>query len=128
MQPLDSSSSTVVAEGFLDDFIDGLSTVAPEELPHYAALAAMEVFSATQQAPIVVGYRELPHLTSRRLEILELLNTGKRPKEVREELWIKKKTMEKHMSRIHKAFGTRWYWEAVREARRMGILTYPGSV
>lgn len=127
MQPLDSSSSAAAAEGFLDDFIDGLSTVAPEELPHYAALAAVEVFSAAQQAPIVVGYRELPNLTNRQLEILELLNTGKTPKDVREEFWIKKKTMEKHMSRIHQAFGTNWYWEAVREARRMGILAYPGA-
>lgn len=128
MQTFESSSPTAATEGFLDSFTDGdVSGVTPEEMLFYAAQAAMEVCSATQKVPIVVGYRHLPHLTERHLEILELLNTGKSPKHVREQLVIAKKTMETHMSRIHKELGTSWYREAVREARKIGILTCPAS-
>ena len=128
MQTLDRSSPTAATEGFLDSFMDGdVSDVTPEEMLFYAAQAAMEACSVTQKVPIVVGYRHLPHLTERHLEILELLNTGRTPKEVRERLVIAKKTMEAHMSRIHKELGTRWYREAVREARKIGILMCPAS-
>lgn len=106
--------------------MDGdVSGVTPEEMLFYAVQAAMEACSVTQKVSIVVGYRHLPHLTERHLEILELLNTGKTPKEVRERLVIAKKTMETHMSHIHKALGTRWYAEAVKEARKIGILVCP---
>lgn len=131
MKPLQApdSGNRAAAEVFLDTFIDGdVSAVDPEEMLHYAALAATEVFSAAQRGPIVAGYRQLPHLTERHLEILELLNIGKTPKEVRQQLCIAEKTMESHMSRIHKALGTKWYWEAVGEARKIGILTCPGGV
>lgn len=128
MQHVDPSSRAAAAEVFLDSFIDGdVSAVAPEEMLHYAALAATEVFSAARRGPIVVGYRKLPHLTDRHLEILELLDTGKTPKEVREQLCIAEKTMESHMSRIHKALGTNRYWEAVGKARKIGVLTNPGA-
>lgn len=129
MKLFDSSSHPAAAEEFLYRFVDDdISVVAPEELLRSVALAATEVLSSARQAPVVIGYKDLPRLTERQLEILEMLNAGRTPKQAREEFWINKNTWETHMSGIHKALGTSRYWEAVKEARRMGILPYPREV
>lgn len=126
MKLLNSSSQLAAAEGFLQRFIDGdASTVPPEEMLAYAARATTEVLAAAQQVPIVVGYKDLPHLTKRQREVLEILNTGKTPKQARLQLHIEESTWDTHMSAINKALGTNGYEEAVKKARSMGILPYP---
>lgn len=128
MLPPESNRYTASADVFRERFIgNDASSVSREDMLAFLARATMEVFAATQQVPVVAGYNNLPHLTQRQIEILEMLNVGKTPKQVREEFWIKEKTMETHMSRIHKALGTKGYCEAVKKARMIGILAYPGA-
>lgn len=128
LQAPDSSARAAATEAFLDSVIDGdISTATPEDMVFYAVQAAAELFSAAQRVPIVIGYRKLPHLTRRQMEVLELLNTGKTPKEVRDDFCIAQSTMESHLSAINKALGTHWYWAAVKKARNMGIVASTGG-
>ena len=123
LQTPDSSSHAAAAEVFLDSLIDGdISTFSPEELLACAAKATSELLYAARQAPVVVGYDELPYLTKRQQEILEMLGTGLVPKQACEQLCIAPKTMESHLNAINKAFSTHGYRDAVKKARMMGIL------
>jgi DNA-binding NarL/FixJ family response regulator len=123
LQTSDSSSPAAAAEVFLESLIDGdISTVSPEELLACAVRATSELLYVVQQTPVVVGYDELPYLTKRQQEILEMLGTGLVPKQVYEQLCIAPKTMESHLNAINRAFTTHGYQNAVKRARMMGIL------
>lgn len=85
---------------------------------------AEEVLCNDGEAVVIGGYSNLPQLSPRQMEALELLNY-KRTCEVQVDMGISDKTMESHKSAINRAFRTNDYRKALQRARTMGVLTYP---
>jgi GAF domain-containing protein/DNA-binding CsgD family transcriptional regulator len=63
-----------------------------------------------------------PSLTSRQLEVLELVSEGKSAKEIGQRLCLSEPTIRNHIRSILQALGARSQLEAVAQARRMGLL------
>jgi DNA-binding NarL/FixJ family response regulator/two-component sensor histidine kinase len=61
-------------------------------------------------------------LTEREAEVLRLLATGARNRDIAEQLVITEKTVKHHIGQIHAKLGVRTRTEAVARARRLGLL------
>lgn len=68
------------------------------------------------------GPRDVPALTSRQLEVLQLLSEGKSVKEIGKELYISEATVRNHVRSLLQALGTHSQLEVLAKAREMGIL------
>lgn len=62
------------------------------------------------------------HLTEREYEVLWLLTSGRRNKEIAEVLGISVKTVEFHVSRLLEKLGARSRTEAIRTAVQLGLV------
>jgi DNA-binding CsgD family transcriptional regulator len=66
-------------------------------------------------------------LTKREVEVLSLVIEGKSSKEVADELYVSKRTVDFHLANIYSKLRVTNRLQAFREATRRGLLTYPGS-
>ncbi len=75
--------------------------------------------------PVIVdaSQKSAPDLTSRQLEVLELLSYGRSAKEIKAELGLSEATVRGHIRLILQAFGAHSQLEAVARAREVGLLT-----
>lgn len=67
--------------------------------------------------------RDVPDLTPRQAEVLELLAMGRSVKEICTELYLSKATVRNHVRALLQALGAHSQLEAVAAARRMGLLS-----
>jgi two-component system NarL family response regulator len=63
-----------------------------------------------------------PALSSREIEVLHLIATGKTNKEIASALFISEGTVKTHVNSIHEKLGVRDRTDAVMTAVRRGIL------
>ena len=66
---------------------------------------------------------DVPTLTPRQLEVLNLLSEGKSVKEMGEELYLAEATMRNHVRSLLQALGAHSQLEVVAKAREKGLLT-----
>jgi DNA-binding NarL/FixJ family response regulator len=77
--------------------------------------------SSKKEAP-APRRRDVPALTSRQLEVLQLLSEGKSVKEIGKELYISEATVRNHVRSLLQALGAHSQLEVLAKAREMGIL------
>ena len=66
--------------------------------------------------------RDIPALTPRQLEVLQLLSEGKSVKEIGRELYLSEATVRNHVHSLLQALGAHSQLEVLAKAREMGIL------
>jgi PAS domain S-box-containing protein len=66
--------------------------------------------------------RDIPALTPRQLEVLQLLSEGKSVKEIGKELFLSEATVRNHVRSLLQALGAHSQLEVLAKAREMGIL------
>jgi DNA-binding NarL/FixJ family response regulator len=66
-------------------------------------------------------------LTKREVEVLSLVIEGKSSKEVADQLYVSKRTVDFHLANIYSKLSVTNRLQAFREATRRGLLAYPGS-
>jgi DNA-binding NarL/FixJ family response regulator len=66
-------------------------------------------------------------LTKREVEVLSLVIEGKSSKEVADQLYVSKRTVDFHLANIYSKLSVTNRLQAFREATRRGLLSYPGS-
>jgi PAS domain S-box-containing protein len=67
--------------------------------------------------------RDVPALTLRQLEVLELLAESKSAKEIGEELYLSQTTVRNHIRSLLQALGAHSQLEALAKARKLGLLS-----
>lgn len=72
--------------------------------------------------PSSAGRKDVPALTPRQLEMLELLSEGKSVKEIRTELYLSEATVRNHIRSLLQALDAHSQLEALARARDLGIL------
>ena len=106
------------ASGFLDksapisDLLTMIETVVQSPL----------IFQCSDLQRALAYRRSKTTLTSREVEILQLLPTGKTYTELAETLFISESTLKTHLQSIYRKLTARNRLEAINEARRLGIL------
>jgi len=70
----------------------------------------------------VAGEQPLPHLTHRECEVLALLATGRRQKEIARELFISQRTVASHIQNLLGKFGVHSRAELVARAHTVGLV------
>lgn len=76
--------------------------------------------------PILSGLnsdRSSPHLTTRELEVLELIATGASTREVADQLYITRRTVTTHLSNIYQKLGVSNRVAIVRKARELKLIS-----
>lgn len=68
------------------------------------------------------GRTDLPTLTPRQLEVLEMLSEGKSAREIGRQLYLSETTVRNHIRALLQALGAHSQLEALARARDMGIL------
>jgi DNA-binding NarL/FixJ family response regulator len=66
-------------------------------------------------------------LTKREVEVLSLVIEGKSSKEVADQLYVSKRTVDFHLANIYSKLSVTNRLQAFREATRRGLLSYPGT-
>lgn len=66
--------------------------------------------------------RDVPALTPRQLEVLELLGEGKSVREIGAELYLSQATVRNHVRSLLQALGAHSQLEALAHARKLGLL------
>jgi len=77
--------------------------------------------SSKEEAP-APRRREIPALTPRQLEVLQLLSEGKSVKEIGKELYLSEATVRNHVRSLLQALGAHSQLEVLAKAREIGIL------
>src|SRR5215203_6332827 len=77
--------------------------------------------SSKEEAP-APRRRDIPALTPRQLEVLQLLSEGKSVKEIGKELYLSEATVRNHVRSLLQALGAHSQLEVLAKAREMGIL------
>lgn len=62
------------------------------------------------------------HLTKREIDVLGQVRQGKSNKEVADDLYISKRTVDFHLDNIYTKLGVRNRLQAFSEARRLGLI------
>lgn len=65
---------------------------------------------------------QLPKLTRRELEILQLVSEGRSNRQVAELLWVTDQTVKFHLANIYRKLGVRSRFDAARWAQEHGVL------
>jgi DNA-binding NarL/FixJ family response regulator len=66
--------------------------------------------------------KDIPALTPRQLEVLQLLSEGKSVKEIGKELYLSEATVRNHVRSLLQTLGAHSQLEVLAKAREMGIL------
>jgi DNA-binding NarL/FixJ family response regulator len=66
--------------------------------------------------------RDVPALTPRQLEVLELLAEGRSVKEVGRDLYLSEATVRNHVRALLQCLGAHSQLEALAKARKLGLL------
>jgi DNA-binding CsgD family transcriptional regulator len=61
-------------------------------------------------------------LTKREIEVLSLVIEGKSSKDVADELFVSKRTVDFHLANVYSKLGVKNRLQALREASRRGLL------
>jgi PAS domain S-box-containing protein len=77
--------------------------------------------SSKKEAP-APNRKDIPALTPRQLEVLQLLSEGKSGKEIGKELYLSEATVRNHVRSLLQALGAHSQLEVLANAREMGIL------
>jgi PAS domain S-box-containing protein len=77
--------------------------------------------SSKKEAP-APKRKDIPALTPRQLEVLQLLSEGKLVKEIGKELYLSEATVRNHVRSLLQALGTHSQLEVLARAREVGIL------
>jgi PAS domain S-box-containing protein len=77
--------------------------------------------SSKEEAP-APKRKDIPALTPRQLEVLQLLSEGKSVKEIGKELYLSEATVRNHVRSLLQALGAHSQLEVLAKAREMGIL------
>jgi PAS domain S-box-containing protein len=77
--------------------------------------------SSKKEAP-APKRKDIPALTPRQLEVLQLLSEGKSVKEIGKELYISEATVRNHVRSLLQALGAHSQLEVLARAREVGIL------
>ena len=67
--------------------------------------------------------RDVPALTPRQIEVLELLAEGKSAKEIGRDLYLSQPTVRNHVRSLLQTLGAHSQLEALAKARKLGLLT-----
>lgn len=67
--------------------------------------------------------RDLPALTPRQMEVLDLLAEGRSAKEIGQSLYLSEATVRNHVRSLLQALGAHSQLEALAKARKLGLLT-----
>ena len=94
---------------------------AHETLEMARGLIGFSGQDAPKQSP-VRNRRDVPELTSRQLEVLRLLATGKSAREICGELFLSQATVRNHIRALLLALGAHSQLEALARAREAGLL------
>src|SRR5215216_1758514 len=77
--------------------------------------------SSKEEAP-APKRKDIPALTPRQLEVLQLLSEGKSVKEIGKELYLSEATIRNHVRSLLQTLGAHSQLEVLAKAREMGIL------
>lgn len=80
------------------------------------------IYVSPELSPVATGQVVVPVLTNRQKNILDLLSTGLRSKQIAYELGMSVRTVDTHRYAIMKAFGVCNSISLIREAERLGIV------
>jgi DNA-binding NarL/FixJ family response regulator len=122
---LKGGSSLEIAQA-LRDLVEGGSPLSPRvaryllELAHHPALFAFP--KASEVVPARRAPDDLPKLSPRECEVLELLAKGFSPREIGDLLHISAHTVITHTRAIHKKLGVSTRAAAVFEALSLGLI------
>lgn len=84
----------------------------------------VQVVKDSQAVVVDANQDSVPELTTRQLEVLELISHGRSAKEVRIELGISETTVRGHIRSLLRALGAHSQLEAVARARELSLLSY----
>ncbi|ABG05993.1 transcriptional regulator, LuxR family [Rubrobacter xylanophilus DSM 9941] len=68
------------------------------------------------------GRRDIPTLTPRQLDVLQLISRGKTVREISQELYLSEATVRNHVGAVLRALDAHSQLEAVARARELGLL------
>lgn len=88
---------------------------------HQAFEPSLYVARRSVSAPLAERV-ELPKLTRRELEILELVAEGRSNRQVAELLWVTDQTVKFHLANVYRKLGVRSRFDAARWAQENGVL------
>lgn len=74
-------------------------------------------------SPSAPSRQDLPALTSRQLEVLNLLAGGKSAKEIGQQLYLSEATVRNHIRALLQSLGVHSQLEALARARKLGLLS-----
>ena len=78
--------------------------------------------SSSEKGAPTPDRRDVPELTPRQLEVLELLAAGRSVKEIGERLYLSQATVRNHVRSLLQALGAHSQLEALAKAREVGLL------
>jgi DNA-binding CsgD family transcriptional regulator len=84
---------------------------------------ALIELSSQEDAPPATKRQDILALSSRQLEVLDLLSEGKSVKEMAGELYLAQATIRNHVRSLLQALGAHSQLEVVARARQMGLIT-----
>lgn len=117
--------SSEAAGALLASVMEGdLSSSSIEDRLACLPRATVALLTVIQKTPDSLSRVRSPRLSRRQMEVLELLNAGLTPKEISRELCIEECTVRSHIRAICEAFEANSYREAVKEAKRMGVVNW----
>jgi PAS domain S-box-containing protein len=77
---------------------------------------------SSKEGPPAPKRKDIPALTPRQLEVLQLLSEGKSVKEIGKELYLSEATVRNHVRSLLQTLGAHSQLEVLAKAREMGIL------
>ena len=78
--------------------------------------------SCSKKSEQALERRDVPELTPRQMEVLELLAEGKSAKEIGQALYLSQSTVRNHVRSLLQALGAHSQLEALAKARQIGLL------
>jgi PAS domain S-box-containing protein len=77
---------------------------------------------SSNKRSLAPDHRDLPTITPRQMEVLELLAEGKSAKEIGQALYLSQATVRNHVRSLLQALGAHSQLEALAKARQIGLL------
>ena len=78
---------------------------------------------SSKESALAPDPRDLPALTPRQMEVLDLLAEGRSAKEIGQSLYLSEATVRNHVRSLLQTLGAHSQLEALAKARKLGLLT-----